>query len=224
MMIHPWDAATNEAEWRQWLSQGRNFGQLIAAGGPSRDWPIVVPTHFLLKEPSLLEGSAVLLHLARPNPIWGALEENPRVVLSVIDDYAFVPGYWRAAAGIPSEDGVPTSYYSAVQLACEAVVIDEPAEKAAILTAQLGQLQPEGRHAEAAVGAEPYGRMLSGIRGLRLQIIDVRAKFKYDDHKPLALREEVGVQLAERAAGHDLGAHDQQQRRIAELGERFLPR
>jgi transcriptional regulator len=217
MMIHPWDAATDDDEWRAWLADGRDFGQLIAAGGPTREWPIVVPTHFLLG------GPAVLLHLARPNPVWGAIEENPRVVLSVIDDYAFVPGYWRAAAGIPSENGVPTSYYGAVQLACEATVIDDPIEKAAILTKQLESLQPEGRHAEAAVGAEPYGRMLPGIRGLRLQIVGVRAKFKYDDHKPLGLREDVGVHLEQRAQGRDLGAHNEQQRRIAELGERFLP-
>jgi transcriptional regulator len=222
MMIHPWDAATDDAEWRGWLAEGRNFGQLIAAGGPDRDWPIVVPTHFLLREPSHLEGAEVLLHLARPNPIWAAIDENPRVLLSIIDDYAFVPGYWRAAAGIPRENGVPTSYYAAVQLACEATVVDDPADKAAILTAQLAQLQPEGQHAEAAVGAEPYGRMLPGIRGLRLQVVDVRAKFKYDDHKPLALREDVGVHLEERATGRDLGAHDQQRRRVAELGERLL--
>lgn len=218
MMIHPWDATTGDDEWRSWLADGRDFGQLIAAGGPEREWPVVVPTHFLLAD------AVVLLHLARPNPIWAAMEENPRVVMSVIDDYAFVPGYWRAAAGIPSEDGVPTSYYSAVQLDCVATIVDDPDEKAAILIAQLARLQPEGRHAEVAVGAEPYGRMLPGIRGLRLRIVGVRAKFKYDDHKPLALREGTGALLAERATGHDLGARDQQQRRIAELGERFLPR
>jgi transcriptional regulator len=218
MMVHPWDAATGDAEWREWLGQGRDFGQLIAAGGPSRDWPIVVPTHFLL------DGDVVLAHLARPNPVWAALAENPRVLLTVIDDYAFVPGYWRAAQGIPVTDGVPTSYYSAVQLRCEAEVIDDPAEKAALLTRQLAHFQPEGMHAPAEVDAEPYGRMLPGIRGLRLTVVGATAKFKYDDHKPLALREGTSEHLSERSAGHDLAARDQQQRRVAELGERFLPR
>jgi transcriptional regulator len=217
MLIHPWDAAIDDDEWRSWLAQGRDFGQLIAAGGPDREWPIVVPTHFLL------QGQTILLHLARPNPVWHAIDENARVMVSVIDDYAFVPGYWRAAQGIPIENGVPTSYYGAVQLLCDAEVIDDPEEKASILRAQLAHFQPEGIHADAAVGAEPYGRMLPGIRGLRLQIVGVNAKFKYDDHKPLELRKETGVHLAERAGARDVAARAAQQRRVAELGEQFLP-
>jgi hypothetical protein len=34
------------------------------------------------------------------------------------------------------------------------------------------------------VNTPPYGRMLSGIRGLRLHITSMAAKFKYDDHNP----------------------------------------
>jgi transcriptional regulator len=216
VLIHPWDAAIDDAEWRDWLAGGHDFGQLIA-GGPERDWPIVVPTHFVL------DGDVVQLHLARPNPVWHAIEENPRVVMSVVGDYTFIPGYWRPAEGLPSEYGVPTTYYGAVQLLCEATIVDEPDEKARILVAQLGHFQPEGGHAEAAVGAEPYGRMLAGIRGLRLQIVKVNAKFKYDDHKPLKLREEASNRLAERGTERDAQVRAQQQRRIAELGERFLP-
>ena len=55
----------------------------------------------------------VLVHLARPNKVWPAIEARPTVVMSVIDDYAYIPPAWRAKAGGPDEDGVPTSYYSA---------------------------------------------------------------------------------------------------------------
>jgi transcriptional regulator len=217
VLIHPWDAAIDDAEWRNWLADGHDFGQLIAAGGVERDWPIVVPTHFVL------DGDVVQLHLARPNPVWHAIEENPRVVMSVVGDYTFVPGYWRTANGLPSDYGVPTTYYAAVQLLCEASIIDEPTEKAKILVTQLAHFQPEGGHAPAAVGAEPYGRMLPGIRGLRLQIVKVNAKFKYDDHKPLKLREGVSSRLTERGSEGDSEVRAQQQRRIAELGEHFIP-
>ena len=33
--------------------------------------------------------------------------------LAVTGDYAYIPTYWRAKAGGPDEDGVPTSYYAA---------------------------------------------------------------------------------------------------------------
>jgi hypothetical protein len=28
MLIHPWDAAISETEWRDWLAAGHDFGQL----------------------------------------------------------------------------------------------------------------------------------------------------------------------------------------------------
>jgi transcriptional regulator len=69
-----------------------------------------------------------------------------------------IPTYWRAKAGGPDEDGVPTSYYTAVPFVCWPTVVDDPQGKAEILTAQLADLQPEGRHATvAAVRADAAG-------------------------------------------------------------------
>ena len=44
----------------------------------------------------------------------------------MIGDYAYIPTYWRAKAGGPDEDGVPTSYYAAVQFVCRPTVVDDP--------------------------------------------------------------------------------------------------
>ena len=66
MLVHPWDAAVDDSEWRAWLLDGHDFGELIAPGR-DRDLPVVVPTHFVY------DGDhQVLLHLARPNPVWAA--------------------------------------------------------------------------------------------------------------------------------------------------------
>ena len=107
----------------------------------------------------------LLIHLARPNPVWATSPPTHRRV-TVIDDYAYIPTTWRAKAGGPDEDGVPTSYYAAVQLRCLAEIVDDPPQgRPAHPTA--AHFQPTGDHAAVAVGAPPYGRMLSGIRGLR---------------------------------------------------------
>jgi transcriptional regulator len=206
MLIHPWDAAVNEGEWRSWLANGRNFGQLVASG--VEGWPVVVPTHFLL------DGQRVLLHLARPNPMWKALETDPRAVLTVLDDYAYVPTTWRAPMGTPPEHGVPTSYYGIVQLHCTATIIDDPAEKAEVLRRQLADLQSQGDYAQVDVNEGPYSRMLSGIRALTLDIANVRAKFKVDDHKPAEHRHAVANQLQRRGHGRDLEARALQLRRL----------
>lgn len=197
--MHPWDAASGEDEWRAWLASGSSFGQLVVAdpGG----WPAVVPTHFTVGEER-----TVLLHLARPNPVWRLIEAQPRVVLSVIGDDAYVPTTWRAAPGSPVTDGVPTSYYAAVQLRCHAEIVDDPVDKAELLRRQLRDLQPEEEHALVAVDEAPYGRLLPGIRGLRLHILDVVAKFKFDDHKSVEHRLAVAERLQQRGQGHDDGA------------------
>ncbi|MGZ4758240.1 MAG: pyridoxamine 5'-phosphate oxidase family protein, partial [Acidimicrobiales bacterium] len=64
MLVHRWDAAVDDDEWRSFLvAQG--FGHLVAAGS-DREVPVVVPTQFVV------DGPDVVLHLARPNPIWAA--------------------------------------------------------------------------------------------------------------------------------------------------------
>jgi transcriptional regulator len=173
----------------------------------------MLPTHFTVA------GEELLMHLARPNPVWPHLEAAAEVRLAVTGDYAYIPTYWRAKAGGPDEDGVPTSYYSAVQFVARPTMVDDPQDKADILTAQLADMQPEGVHADVRVDTPPYGRMLPGIRGIRLSVLRVDAKFKYDDHNPVEHRERVIDRLHERGHGLDAGAAAQQRRRLDAMGD-----
>ncbi|EMF57391.1 MULTISPECIES: FMN-binding negative transcriptional regulator [Streptomyces] len=211
MLIQPWDAGLDEAEWQAWIAEGHDFGQLSVNGGPGHP-PVAVPTHFSS------DGGDLLIHLARPNPVWKAIEQDPNVTFTVLGDYAFIPGPWRAAPGTPPADGVPTSYYTAVQFTCRAQIVDDPEAKAELLRRQLAHFQPAGDHASVAVDQPPYGRMLPGIRGLRLEVTDVQAKFKYDDHKPVEYRTAVADRLTARDQGLDVPTARQQRRRRDRIG------
>ncbi|NUV60551.1 FMN-binding negative transcriptional regulator [Streptomyces sp. CAI-85] len=200
MLIHPWDAPRDDTEWQSWLA-GRDFGQL-AVNGPAGEPPFVQPLHFVYD----LDRAEALTHLARPNPLWPALEAAPEVVLSVVDDYVYVPGPWQAPPDGPPEHGTPTSFYTAVQLRCRAHIVDDPAAKAALLNHQVGHFQPEGGSARATVGEAPYGRLLTGIRGLRLEVTGVRAKFKYANHRPPEVQNRIATALAQRNAPGDAAA------------------
>jgi transcriptional regulator len=213
MLIHPWDAALDAAEWQDWLASTDRFGMLAVNNLDPAAAPVVVPTHFTVA------GDELLIHLARPNPVWPHLEAAAEVRLAMIGDYAYIPAYWRAKAGGPDEDGVPTSYYSAVQFVCRPSLVDDPQGKAEILAAQLADFQPEGRHATVAVDAPPYGRMLPGIRGVRLAVLRVDAKFKYDEHNRVEHRQRVIGRLTQRGHGLDAGAAAQQRRRLAAIGD-----
>ncbi|MER5908100.1 FMN-binding negative transcriptional regulator [Streptomyces mirabilis] len=211
MFIQPWDTGLDEAEWQSWIAEGHDFGILSVNGLPSHP-PVAVPTHFTSG------GDHLLVHFARPNPAWKAIDHDPNVLLTVFGDYAFIPGPWRATAGTPPTDGVPTSYYTAVQFTCRAHIIDDPEAKAELLRRQLAHFQPDGDHAPVAVDQPPYGRMLPGIRGLRLEVTDVVAKFKYDDHKPVEHRTTVADHLTARGQGLDVPTALQQRRRLDRIG------
>lgn len=206
MLIHPWDEATR-AEWEGVL-RGVDFGQLVTAGHVD-GFPVVVPTHFLY------DGEGVLLHLARPNPVWRALDADPHVVLALATDYTYVEAAWNTDAGMDPTRGVPTSYYTAVQLLCSATVVDDPVEKAEILGAQLAHFEPPGStRATPSPADESDRRQLPGIRGIRLEIHSVRAKMKYGGNKTPEHRRVIAEHLAERAGPLDGVAREHLLRRL----------
>ena len=201
MLIHRWDAAQDDAEWRAFvLAQG--FGHLVAGGGPDRDVPVVVPTQFSLV------GDEVWLHLARPNPVWAAIDENPTVVLSVAGDWAYVPSSWKVVGDEDPRFGIPTTYYAAVQLVGRATVVEDPTE---ILRAQLADVQPD----VDVVDPAEHGSKLRAIRGLRIAVTDVRAKFKYGGNVDAAHRLAVAERLAARGGPGDAVARRHLLRRLA---------
>jgi transcriptional regulator len=201
MLIRDVDGPIDDDEWRAFLDDDRHrFGELVAGGGPDRVLPVIVPTHFLF------DGEAtILLHLARPNPVWEALAEQPRAVVSVVGDVTYVPSGWN--------NGVPTSYYAAVQCIGTASVLDDPEEVAALLRRQLATFQPEGGYEPPRAGEAPHGRLLAAIRGLRLEIDEVRAKFKFGGNRSPEQQLAIAEALDRRAGPGDTAARAQLLRR-----------
>ncbi len=197
MLIHPWDAATRE-EWAAVLRQ-HDFGQLVVAGEP---WPYVVPSHFVHDG-----GDQIWLHLARPNPVWKALEQNRHVLFALVADYVYIEAGWNADGGLPPERGVPTSYYTAVQFRCTAEIVDDETGKLELLRRQLSRLEPsDSARVPPSEQIESDRRLLPGIRGLRLTIEEVLAKMKYGGNKDDEQRGRIAERLAERDGPRDVEA------------------
>ena len=196
MFIAPVDATRGEDEWRPFV-ESHPFGHLVVPGGPDRDLPVVVPTQFVL------QGDTVWLHLVRANPVFDALAENRRVLLSVADDWAFVPSAWKAIGDEDPALGIPTTYYGAVQLAGTATVYDERTEAgsvAAILRRQLATLQPG---VEVADPGRSHAARLLGILGISIAVEQVSAKFKYGGNVDEPHRLAVVERLRERGTPGD---------------------
>jgi len=181
MLIRPHDAAIDDNEWRSFLTD-HDFGQLVASGH-GRSMAVIVPTHFVF------DGArTILLHLARANPIWNALEENPMAIMSLAGAYTYIPTDVNDGAREPNGYGVPTSYYAAVQAAGTCEIVDDQHDLSSILMNQLGHFEPDGPYEEVMPGDNPYGRQLIAIRGIRLNVEEVRAKFKFGNNKTMQHR------------------------------------
>lgn len=207
MLVHPWDAPLSEAEVVDFVrSQG--FGQLVAPG--NREIPVVVPTQFVVTEACGEGFPDVVLHLARPNPVWQALAERPVAVLAVAGDWAYVPSAWKAIADEDPALGIPTTYYAAAQLIADVDVIDDDDAKLSVLRQQLSALEPTIAHADPSV----HVRRLSGIRAARLRVREVIGKFKYGGNVDAAHRYAVADHLADRNGPGDAAARAHLLRRL----------
>ncbi|MSQ37566.1 MAG: FMN-binding negative transcriptional regulator [Chloroflexi bacterium] len=207
MLIRPPDRATSDDEWRSFLSS-RDFGELIAAGR-AREVPVIVPTHFAY------DGAATIrLHLARPNPAFAALAENPLAVISVFGAYTYIPGPWNAVEGTDVDHGVPTSYYAAVQAIVRCEIVDDAEQLAAILGRQLDHFQPEGH---AAATDPEFFALFNGIRGVVCRIEEVHAKFKFGGNRTVKHRLRIADRLADRDGPNDVEARAQLLRRTTPI-------
>lgn len=185
MLIRPHDAPQDdEREWRDLVTRNP-FGTLIAPG-LERQLPVVVPTHVHF------DGDRIIrLHLARPNPVWQALAENPRCLYVVTAAVTYVPTSWEAPPGTDPHWGIPTSHYATAQLDCTATIIDDQDDVRRILAGQLATMQPNEPYGDPTRRDVPYERELRQIRGLQLVIDSVHAKFKFDGGEDAAVRQQV---------------------------------
>jgi len=100
----------------------------LVAAGRDRAVPVVAPTQYLL------ESDTVRLRLVARNPMLAAIAEEPRVLLSVAGDWAYVPSAWNAIGDEDPLLGIPITYYAAVQLIGVASVVDDPVRLRTMVT------------------------------------------------------------------------------------------
>lgn len=206
MLVKRPDKPHSDDEWRSFL-RTHDFGQFIAPGA-GRPLPVVVPTHFVYEG-----GDLALFHLARANPVWRALEESPRGMLTVVGAYTYVTAELNTGPEDEPGYGVPTSYYAAVQVSGRAELVDDPEEMAELLNAQMQHFEPAREGHDVAVDNE-YGKLLPAIRGVRFHFEDVRAKFKFGGNRKPEHARAIAEALLARGRDLDVEASVIQTRRL----------
>ena len=143
--------------------------------------------------PLLLEGDALVGHVARPNPHWQAFEDGHTVAV-FHGPHAFISrGWYRDPA-----DNVPTWNYAAVHASGRPQLLDAPGAQAAV-SALAARFEPPEL---APIAPEKMARLLEGIVAFRMPIERLEVKFKMSQNKP-AERDGLIAGLRGRAAPGD---------------------
>jgi len=133
MLIHPWDAALDRrvlgvAGLHRPVRDPRGQQPRPDPGPDHAAHPLHRRRGRAAPSPGPAEPCLAIPGSGRP----GTADRDRRLRLHPLT-------YWRAKAGGPDEDGLPTSDYTTVQFLCQPTVVDDPQGKAQILTTQLAQ-------------------------------------------------------------------------------------
>jgi len=176
------------------------LGLLISNGA---DGPIANAVPFLLDAETGPNGR-LRAHLAKANPQWRLLADNPAspvlVVFQGADAYV-TPSWYETKR----ETGkvVPTWNYAVVQVRGTVRVIEDSAWIAQQIT-ELTLSQEGPREAPWAVTDAPapfIQSQIKGIIGLEIEIAEISGKWKVSQNRPVADRVGVAEGLEKEAAG-----------------------
>jgi transcriptional regulator len=123
----------------------------------------------------------LLGHCARPNPHWRYLQARPSALVCFMGPQAYM-----SPAVYPDLVRVPTWSYLAVHCKVQARLVEAAAAKDALLKKLIADHEPGYAVQWKSLDPEWADKMLSGIVGFELEITQIEAKLKLNQHRPEA--------------------------------------
>lgn len=151
------------------------FASLISVDDTGLPFVTHLPLH--LEE----QGEKLVLfgHCAKPNAHWKYLQARPQAVVTFLGPNAYLsPQVYPDLARVPSWN------YVAVHCTVQATLIDEPEAKDQLLKKLIGDHEPSYKQQWIDLGIEFQHKMLKGIVGFELQVVDLQCKIKINQHRP----------------------------------------
>jgi transcriptional regulator len=118
-------------------------------------------------------------HCARPNPHWKYLLSRPHAIVTFLGPNAYLsPQIYPDLARVPSWN------YLAVHCTVQASLIEEPLNKDRLLKKLIGDHEPNYKQQWIDLDIEFQRKMLAGIVGFELKVLDLQCKIKINQHRP----------------------------------------
>ena len=183
------------------LIRAHPLGLLISN---SADGPVADPIPFLLDAEGGAQG-ILRAHLAKANPHWRLLADNPSAKILVVfqgSDAYVTPSWYETKR----ETGkvVPTWNYAIVQVRGTAKIMDNSAWIARQIADLTGQQEDGREQAWAVTDAPPefIQSQIKGIVGVEIMIEAITGKWKVSQNRPVADRKGVAAGLDHEASPH----------------------
>ncbi len=164
----------NNSEYVRDLIRENPFASLIS--NDDEGFPFV--THLPLHLEERAEKLFILGHCARGNPHWKYLESRPMALVTFTGPQAYM-----SPRVYPDLIRVPTWNYIAVHLKVSAKIIDTENTKDVLLKQLIADHEAEYAAQWRGLPDKYTHQMLSAIVAFELEVIEVKSKFKINQHR-----------------------------------------
>lgn len=168
------------------------------AGVDAGGFPFVsyLPLHV---EQHLADGALTLWgHCSRGNPHWKLLQQSPQALVA----FRGAQGYLSPSV-YPDLERVPSWNYVAVHCRVRVELIQEPEDKDRLLKCLIGDHEPAYAEQWRGLDADFTRKLLGGVVGLRMQVLQWECKLKLNQHRPESFAAMRSAYEAHAALGDD---------------------
>jgi transcriptional regulator len=120
-------------------------------------------------------------HCARPNPHWRYLQSRPDALVTFMGPHAYL-----SPKVYPDLQRVPSWNYLTVHCKVRARLVEDPPAKDRLLKKLIGDHEPAYAEQWRSLGEEFAHKMLAGIVGFELEVLEWSCKLKVNQHRPEA--------------------------------------
>lgn len=191
------------------LMRAHPFASLISSADDGLAFVTHLPLHLEQRRPAAPGSTGMVLagHCAKPNPHWRYLQARPTALVTFLGPHAYLsPQIYPDLARVPSWN------YLAVHCTVRAMLVEDADAKDALLKKLIGDHEPAYAKQWRAMDPQLAQKLLAGIVGFELEVLELQCKLKLNQHRP----ESHGALKA----AYDAGGEDQRElgRWMARLG------
>jgi transcriptional regulator len=135
-------------------------------------------THLPVFVVETVESLVIRGHVAKANPHWRYLEQQPNCLTIFHGPHAYV-----SASNYTTRENVPTWNYGAVHVYGKARVFASPEDLQGVLHQLIGTFEPAYAEQWSSLDDSYRQRMLSHIVGLEIAVTKIEAKFKLSQNR-----------------------------------------